>query len=457
MRRLNIRWTLTLWYSGVLLFVLAMFSAGIFLTMRSQLLERIDQGLVEELADVRSEIKRADDSEQLYGWLERRFGKHEGFDFQISKGNGTRFFVNRRVTEQSLALPEPTIHAGLEYSTIELPERGRWRIISEHVAGPAERLVVQVGRSLAANDHELRELLSAFLVGIPLSLFLTAIGGWLLAKRALRPVQQMTEAAEEISAEHLGRRIDVANPYDEIGSLAQTINRMIERLQNSFEEMRRFTADAAHELRTPLAVIRNEAEITLRAPRTVEEHRRVLGDILDEANRLSATADQLLFLYRNDAGLNPVVREAFRVDQMLSEVVTTMQLVGQEKNVVLALNANLAIEFASDPRQLRRVFYNLLDNAIKFTPSGGRVTVNSQMEGGYWKVEIADSGPGIAPNHLPRIFDRFYRADESRTGEGAGLGLSICRSIVVGLGGEISASSVFGLGTTMQASLPAGR
>jgi two-component system, OmpR family, heavy metal sensor histidine kinase CusS len=281
-------------------------------------------------------------------------------------------------------------------------------------------------------------------------------GGYFLARRALAPVRRMTQTANRITADRLGERIAVDNPDDELGALAQTLNRMIERLGHSFAEMQRFTADAAHELRTPLAVIRNEAEVALRSPRTAAEYGRVLENLLEETNRLSHLADQLLFLCRQDAGLLPTVREAVAVDDLLREVVGNMQLVAGEKGVALSLAENPPCQLPGDRRQLRRVFYNLLDNAIKYTGASGRVTVSSQVADGRLCVVVADTGVGIAPEHLPRVFDRFYRVDPSRAGDGdgAGLGLSICQSIVKALGGSIRLESTAGRGTKAQVELP---
>lgn len=457
MRRLNIRWKLTLWYGGVLAVVLVAFSATIFLTMRYQLLERTDQGLAEELADVRHEVKRAENPTTLHEWLDRRFARHEGFDFQITKPSGERFFVNTRLADKTLPVPEEVGgEDGPRYETVELAGRGRWRIVSERVPGPEGPLRVQVARSLASYDHELRELLTAFLLTGPLTLLLAVAGGYFLARRALAPVQRMTETADQITADRLSQRVEVANPHDELGALGQTLNRMIGRLERSFAEMQQFTADAAHELRTPLAVIRNEAEVALRSPRSPDEYCHVIGDMLEETNRLSGIADQLLFLCRNDAGLNPPVREEVKADELLAEVVGNMRMVAEAKGVVLTLADNPSVQMSSDSRQLRRVFYNLLDNAIKYTGSGGRVTVKGTVAADRWLVSVSDTGPGIAPEHLPRIFDRFYRVDPSRTGDGdgAGLGLAICQSIIKGLGGRIKVDSALGQGTTLVVELP---
>ena len=453
-KRLNIRWKLTLWYGGVLALVLTVFGTVTYLMMRHHLLQRIDQGLREELADVLSEVQRATTPDGLKEWLDRRFAGHEGFDFQVTHTTGERFFANPRLMDKALPLPDPTDSPS--YMTAPVETARHWRIVSTQAQGPDGPLTVQVGRSLAAFEHESRELLLTFLLAGPLTLLAAISGGYFLARRALQPVQSMAQTARQISAERLNQRLPVVNPDDELGSLAETLNHMIERLERSFTEMQRFTADAAHELRTPLAVIRNEAEVALRLPRSGDEYCHVLENLLEETDRLSGLADQLLFLCRNDAGLSPQVRDHMQLDELLREVIGNMQVVAQDKNITLTLADNPACPLIADHRQLRRVFYNLIDNAIKYTDAAGRITVSNRVTTEEATIVVSDSGTGIPPEHLPRIFDRFYRVDPSRTadGNGAGLGLSICQSIVRGYGGTIAVESTHGKGTTITVRLP---
>jgi two-component system heavy metal sensor histidine kinase CusS len=456
MKRWSVRWQLTLWYGGVLALVLVFFCVIVLFVMRHQLLQRIDQGLTEELADVLYEVKRAGDSAGLQGWLERRFARHEGFDFQITDGTGDRFFVSERLLQHGLPLPEPIpTDEGPVFQSLTIGSGGRWRIVSIRAQGPEKPLTVQVARSLATFDHESRELLATFLLAGPLTLLAAVWGGYFLARRALGPVEKMSRAADEITADRLSGRIEIDNPDDELGALARTLNRMIERLEGSFTQMQRFTADAAHELRTPLAIIRNEAEVALRAPRTGEEYGRVLENLLEETNRLSNLADQLLFLSRHDAGLHQGKPEALALDGLLKEVVGNMQLVAETRGLELVLTESCPCKVVADPSQLRRVFYNLMDNAVKYTRPKGRIAVALTALDSCCAIAITDTGIGIPPGHLHRIFDRFYRVDASRTDEaGAGLGLAICRSIVKALAGDIAVESVVGRGTTMRVTLP---
>jgi heavy metal sensor kinase len=456
MKRPGIRWKLTLWYGGVLALVLTVFSTAVYLTMRHQLRGRIDQGLREELADVLSEVHRAQDEGGLREWLDRRFAHHEGFDFQITRPGGETFFVNTRLVGTVLPVPEcEDLSDSPSFRDVSLEGGKRWRVVSVRADGPRGALTVQVARTLAPFDHESRELLLTFLLTGPLTLLLAVGGGYFLARRALAPVDHITRTADQITADRLSHRIAVPNSDDELSALARTLNRMIERLERSFTEMQRFTADAAHELRTPLAVIRNEAEVALRARRSVEEYDRVLGNLLEEVNRLSHIAEQLLFLSRQDAGLHQGKSQDVRGDELLREVVGNMHLVAREKGVDLVLCDNPPCQVVCDPAQARRVLYNLLDNAIKHTGPSRRVTVAGSIGPEYWRVIVADTGEGIPPEHLPHVFERFYRVDAARTGDGgAGLGLAICRSIVNAAGGQIELESEAGRGTTVRVTLP---
>jgi heavy metal sensor kinase len=456
MRRLSIRWKLTAWYGAVLAVVVVVFSTIVYLTMRHQLIERVDDGLSEELSDVLYEVRRAEDERSLSGWLDHRFAHHEGFDFQITRPDSSRFFYSDRLADDSLPLPDRRL--SVEQSFRSINQGGnQWRVIAVQVPGPGGPLTIQVARSLAQVQHELNELLSTFLIAGPLSLLGAIGGGYWLARRALAPVDTMRRTAEEITADRLARRIDVANPGDELGALAGTLNAMIARLEKSFGDMQRFTADAAHELRTPLAVIRNEAEVALRAPRSSDDYRRVLENVLEEASRLGTLAERLLFLSRHDAGLNRPAREEVAADALLADVTSNMQLVAQEKSIQLHLKRNDPCRIQSDGPLIRRVLYNLLDNAIKYTGASGQITVVGSVNADVWSVEITDTGSGISPEHLPHVFDRFYRVDPSRTEDsgGAGLGLAICRAIVVSLGGEILIESTVGQGTVVRVSLAA--
>jgi heavy metal sensor kinase len=303
----------------------------------------------------------------------------------------------------------------------------------------------------------LEELVLTFLLTGPLTLLVAGGGGYFLARRVLRPVKSMTRAANQITADRLSQRIEVDNPDDELGALAQTLNRMIERLERSFVEIRLFTADASHELRTPLTAIRTEAEVALSKLPVSHEHQQLLASILEECDRLARLTEQLLTISREDAGVAQQVRERVEVTQTVKGVVETMRVLAESKGLRLQLAESGPVEIQGDGARLRQVFFNLIDNAIKYTPEGGTVEIRIERIDGAARVIVRDSGVGIPAEHLPRVFDRFYRVDKARSREqgGTGLGLTIARSIVVAHSGQIELSSTRGHGTTVTLTLPA--
>jgi heavy metal sensor kinase len=453
----TVRWRLTLWYGAVLAVALAGFGAAVFFVVRHEMLERIDRGLSEELADVLSEVGRAKSEERLSEWLERRFAGHQGFDFQITRPGGERFFSNRRLAGATLPLPEGPLTEAPSYRNVHTGE-GRWRVVSVRARGPGDELTVQVARRLGDFDHELRELLLALLLAGPLALAAAVGGGYFLAGRALAPVDLLRRRTREITADRLDQRLPVPNPGDELGLLAQTINDMIARLERSFAEVRRFTADASHELRTPLTAIRTEAEVALGRGVAGPEQRQLLGSILEECERLSRLTDQLLALAREDAGVSPPASETVDLAALLNGVTETMRALADARGVRLVANADGPLVVPGDETRLRLVLYNLLDNALKHTPPGGLVEARAERREAGAVVTVQDTGEGIPPEHLPRVFDRFYRVDKarSRAQGGTGLGLSIVKSAVEAHGGTVELNSAPGQGTTVRVVLPPG-
>lgn len=453
--RLSIRLRLTLWYGGVLAIVLVVFGAAVYAMMKHHLMARVDDGLREELADVLSEVHRATEREEMLYWLRRRFAGHEGFDFQITTADGQRLFANPRLGERRLPIPGRLPSEQNIFSMVDA-EQQRWRVISRRVAGPETEQVVQVARSLETYDHEMGELLAILLVTAPVCLGAALGGGYFLARRALAPVDRMTEAAKQITAQRLDQRLTGVNSGDELGRLAQTINGMIERLERSFHEMQRFTADASHELRTPISIVRTEAEVALGKPLGEPEKQNLLGSILEECERLSRITDQLLTLSREDAGIGQAPREPIDIAEMAAEVAEVMRPLAEAKEQQLQVESGGAAVVSGDPARLRQVFYNLLDNAIKYTPKGGRIAVVTEMVDASIRVTVRDSGIGIAAEHLPHLFERFYRVDKarSRIEGGSGLGLSIVESIVTAHGGQVEMTSNLEHGTTCTVILP---
>jgi heavy metal sensor kinase len=266
----------------------------------------------------------------------------------------------------------------------------------------------------------------------------------------------MAATAAEITATRLDHRLTEPDANDELGYLARTFNAMIARLQRSFEEVRRFTADAAHELRTPLAAMRTEAEVALRSPRSADRDTRVLENLLEEIERLTRLVSHLLFLCREDTGVDVGNFQPVQLYVLVRDVGDHMAVAAREKGVELVVDLRHSCEVKGEADRLRQLFFNLLDNAIKYTPSGGKVTVDGDSSDGQAIVSVSDTGIGIPAEHLPHVFDRFYRVDSSRSPEtdGNGLGLAICRSIAESHSGRLEIDSAFGSGTRVTLFLP---
>lgn len=325
--------------------------------------------------------------------------------------------------------------------------------------GPShERHVLQVAAPLEARDRTLRSVGRLLLAIVLLVSGGTFAGSWWLARRAVRPVSEIIDNAEAIGARSLQERISAYADTREYQRLVHVLNRMLDRLRDAFEAQRRFTADASHELRSPLTALKGELELARRRERSPQEYRRVIDSALEEVDRLTALTENLLTLARSDTGaMEPRLRRADLV-QSVERVLDRIRPRAEEKQIRLELRRQGDTAGWFDADLVERLVWNLVDNAIKFTTPGGRVEVSAQGVGGTLRLEVADTGPGIREAALPRIFDRFYRGDESRTPSGrtagAGLGLAIVRAIAEAHRGRVSAANREEGGAVFRVELP---
>ncbi|HVA22126.1 MAG TPA: ATP-binding protein [Candidatus Micrarchaeia archaeon] len=312
------------------------------------------------------------------------------------------------------------------------------RVLVLRVASGHASLVL--ARPIGELQHTLAETALLLLaIGIGLLVSTAALGYW-VAGRALRPVRVMAATVRDISEHDLGRRLGLdMPPGDELGELSATFDAMLSRLETAFDGLRRFTADAAHELRAPLTLMRSQLEVTLRRERTPDEYQASHRILLTELDRLSRTAEQLLLLARADAGALHPRQLPLDVDDFVEEVVTRWLPLAQRQQLHLRTEVQPDGGLVGDPDLLRRCLDNLLDNALRHTPAGGAIVVSAAHQGSWWTLAVDDSGPGIDPALRASVFDRFTRADEARTptSGGAGLGLSLCRAIAAAHGGDI--------------------
>jgi len=477
----SIRVRLTLWYTGVLAVVLVALSLITYFIFWQSTVQRTDVSLAELsnafLTTLDAEIsdQSGPDALQLAGRVaitEHRFRDHV---FAIFDAKG-----NLVVSSQDVPLAAPAIDtapAGLLSSdsfqrflgAASRSERsyGKVRGIKSGYRGFARRFssggkagTLVILQSLHAQQEMLEEVTATFAWVIPIALLLASVGGYFLARKSLAPVVAMSTQAGRIGAANLHERLAVQNDKDEMGHLAQSFNSLLDRLSQSFERQQRFMADASHELRTPVAILRGESEVALsQQARSLEEYRESLGVLHHEAERLTHIVEDLFTLTRADAGQYPLQPGDFYLDELVTECVHSARTLALAKKI--SLNSEEAPEspINADESLLRRMILNLLDNAIKYTSEGGRVTVTCGRTAHEYVLSIADTGGGIPADLQPRIFERFFRADKARSraendGGGAGLGLSISRWIAEAHHGRLELTQSDSAGSTFTAYLP---
>jgi heavy metal sensor kinase len=453
---------LTFWYVLLLAVILAAFSSGIYFTLRYNLYSNLDNSLGTRAGDLLASVRYEGAVPTLSGRLTsdsttqgeqfvRAYGPSGELTFDDSAPAGD-VAIDRQAVQEALTGQTRTraVDVGDEtfrVRTLPIQRQGQ-------IAG-----VLEVGLSQGDVSDTLRTLLLILAVAYPATLILASFGGVFLAGRALSPIDNLTRLARRISAEDLGQRLDLRLPDDEIGRLAHTFNDMIGRLDWAFRRQRQFTADASHELRTPLTAMKGQIEVALSRPRDKEDYRQVLQAVNEEVDRLVRLVGSLLTLARADAGQIPIAFETVSLRHLVSGALEQVGALASQRNVELQLAPSPDVNLSADEDLLLQLLLNLLDNAVKYTPSGGQISVGWNRQDGQVEFWVRDTGTGIAPEHLPHIFDRFYRADKarSRAAGGVGLGLSICRWIAAAHGGSISVESAPGQGSTFTVRLPISR
>ncbi len=447
--------------------IMLLFSSFVYLTIRADIFKDTDRQLLsiaESLASPTMDpFSRAAPTvfDQV---LEDFFGsKISGMYVQLLDPNGTITAASKNLNQHRIPLSRNTLHraAAGKISQETREENGlppmRLLTVPVHLDNRLVR-IVQVGMSLGEELETLRKLLLIFVISIPLGILIISCGGWFLAGQALRPVDLITRSAQRITAENLSQRLVVLNPDDEIGRLAETFNATLARLEISFVRTRRFFVDISHELRTPLTIIRGEAEVGLKWAKEPDEFREILRSTMDEVVRMSDIVESLLELSRaEDGGLNLEMQE-IELSEFLRALIHDLnqqsRLQDQGKRVLITVSGSTWV--MGDLRRLRQVFLNLLDNALKYSPTDNPVQVDMTVEAGFAKVRVADCGPGIPADDLPHIFERFYRVDKSRNRSegGTGLGLSLVKSLTEAHGGLITVESTQGIGSIFTVQLP---
>jgi len=455
----TIRARLTLWYGGLFALTFLLLGGAGYGLLAYSLLDDLDSAL-RSVAQVLAERSQRGRENFPPTEIDEAFRRFFGFSpwerfFGIYDPLGRSDPRQALPRSERLRLsPEALKNASEGRSTFETVEGVAHypvRILTAPVLiGGRVVNLIQVGMSLENAYRTRRRFLLIALAVLPVAVLLGSGGGWLLARRALGPVDRMVEAARRISTESLGERLADPGAGDEVSRLARTLNQMLDRLENSFRQTRQFSADASHELQTPLTILKGEIEVALRSPRSTEEYRRVLQSALGEIDRIARLVEGLLMLARADAGVLRMDRKRVDLERLVKEVYDQGRRLADAAEVELSLGRVEPVSIQGDYDGLRRVLVNLLENGIKYTPQGGRVILSLVRAAASAVLMVEDTGTGIPVDEQEKIFERFYRSAEARSsGEGgAGLGLCLARSIVEAHGGKMELKSAPGKGST---------
>lgn len=341
---------------------------------------------------------------------------------------------------------------------VALTQTGKYgtHVAVHRLAAKGRSFLLLAAESLDSVAAELALVRRVIFISLPLMLAFAGLGGYVLSTRSLAPLASMASQARKITGSNLDTRLDIGNPAEELAVLVASFNELLSRLDQSFESMRRFVADASHELRTPIAIIRGEADVALSQDRRSAEYQESLAIILDESRRLSHLVDDLLNLARADAGHVKLHTQDFYLNDLLADCCRSVQALAAARQIAVECRASGDIQFRGDEELLRRLVMNLLDNAIRYTPPGGRVDAVLKTEGSQVRIRISDTGMGIGPEAVPHIFERFFRADKARSRQdgGVGLGLAIVKWIAESHNGVVDLNTKPGAGTAFTVTLP---
>lgn len=456
----TIRFRLTLWYCSVLAVLTLTAGALIYGVVHHRLMRHYDEPMRGMAIAVEHILNEEWDCHTLTPAQTRTLDKLGKLILFHDAGAEHGLFYQSPEAQSRAAVPDMRM---LEWKELTAPryetirnQGMSWRILSwPYQARSGRRGVIRLMQDLEDIQETLQRLRLILFLLIPAGIGCSALAGYWLSGKALAPVDRIARMAREIEAHRLDRRLPHSGADDEIGRLVETLNYMMGRLETSFGAMKRFTADAAHELRNPLATMRNTIDVVLEQPRTAAEQRLALESLGEDVDRLRKIVEDLLLLARADSGRLVMEREVIRMDQVARAMIEIHEPQAQERGISLSLHALEPAEVLGDERWLYRLLANLLDNALKFTPPQGSVTVELLRRGALVQLSVSDTGPGIPEADLPQIFERFYQADPARAQkQGTGLGLAIAAWVAESHGGRLTASNQAEGGTRFTLELP---
>jgi heavy metal sensor kinase len=445
LRYTNVRHRLTLWYVGVFGLMLLLFIFAATLLQYWQLTRQLYHAEIQDVETAEGLLAFAPDGRLV---LHEEYHNHPQSILLLDRymevltPEGRVLLRNDKLQGQDLGGP-PFPEEGLfsyHQRRVRLANGTRLLLISHIHAIGTQPLLIRLAYSAAPIEHGVLQFVALLLLPVPPALLLAGVAGYRMARKALQPLDKMALRAETITASDLDQRLPVDNPNDELGRMARVLNDLLQRLQNSFEMLKRFTADASHELRTPLSSIRSVGEVALQRQHTAEEYRDTIGSMLEEVTRLTEMVDGLLSISRADAGQVVLHRTTFSVLRLAREVVALLGLLAEEKGQQIQIEGDADLSVNADRSVLHHGLANILENAIKYGPGASRISILVARTGNYVDISVQDRGETIPENLREKIFERFFRIDASRSRQagGSGLGLAIAKWAIEVNGGSVS-------------------
>lgn len=460
----SLRFRITAWYAALLAGALILFGASIYLGLERYLYSNLQQTLADECRTIETGLLSQHPFRRP-GWLQQEIEESftpeaNGHFIRVTQEGSGVIFASREPKDGSFdaaRVPLPTDEKDRSRKVRQSDGHSLLVVSSRFTAPDGTRFITESGFPNRQIEVVLDGLVVTFGIYMPFLVLLAVISGYWLMRRSLQPVDEITKRAEGITSSNLSERLPVIKSGDELERLSIALNRMIERLDDAFQHVHRFSADASHDLRTPLTILQLELEGLAQHERLDPALADHVGSALEETGRMSHIVENLLTISRLDAGDLKMDKTRLDLGQLAFSTTEQMRLLAEEKSVTLQCQTGSDIYVEGDRSRLQQVIVNLLDNAIKYTHEGGHIEVRVRRESGTAFLEVSDNGAGIPTNALPHVFERFFRADKARSRnlDGAGLGLAIVKSICIAHGAEIRASSQEGRGSRFTVELPA--
>jgi len=461
----SLRFRLIFWYASVLTVCFGVLGIATYLVLQNSLVRALEETLLRRARQIAqlATVETARHAESQIGVeIEARYSPGENDRFvRVTRSDGRLLYLSSAPPDHSFDpadLPTARWPARRESARQVALAGRREMLLAAHVLEPlgGPRYLIETGATLDGVQADLRKWRGFLLAMLPVVAAVALGGGSLLVRQSLSPVDRIAVTAERISSQNLGERLPVPKTGDELERLSLSLNRMIQRLEAAFQYSRRFVADASHELRTPLTVLRGELESLAQEPQLTQPWRDRLGSTLEEVERLTNIVEGLFAISRLDAGEAAAEWVKFDLGQLVVGTADQMALLAEDKQIRVTCRVTDPVWVEGDRARMKQVMVNLLDNAIKYTPPGGAITLTVCAQGAHALLEVADNGVGIPAEALPRVFERFFRVDPTRSREhgGAGLGLSIVKSICTAHQGQVTVESAPGRGSLFRVELP---